>query len=295
MGAKGEGATMRVAMRREAAAAASFFLAWALLVARTVAQGVDVGVERIPTDAIEATVVERRFGDDIAMRGAVLRARGGDGARHFGGWSGLVAAPSPSGSDDRIAITAVSDLGWWLKASILMGEDAEPRSVTNATVGPLLGLSGGPVAQEGKIMSDAESVVRLHPSAPDDALLVSFERVHRVWKYPSGLTAAASTDAALDAVSEAIASRCAFNDGAEGIAVLLPGPSDTPTLLAFCEGHLPGDPPDLVRGWLAPLASAPTAATASPPPQPVYVSVTDGFKITDLAVLGSGTVVMLQR
>jgi hypothetical protein len=86
----------------------------------------------------------------------------------------------------------------------------------------------------GKGASDSESLARL----PDGALLVAFERDHRIWRYPAGDNPLAGHPEALP-VPEALRT-LRSNSGIEALAILAPGEHGGEcdgALLAIAEGR----------------------------------------------------------
>ncbi len=104
-----------------------------------------------------------------------LRYRGGlelsASDNRFGGFSGLAV-----GSDGR-RLLAVSDHGYVLDARLVYGAGGDLVGVERAHMGPLRGIDGNPL--EDKEDRDAESLSPL----PDGAMLVTFERRHRLLSY----------------------------------------------------------------------------------------------------------------
>jgi hypothetical protein len=92
---------------------------------------------------------------------------------NFGGWSDLDV------SADGKQLSAISDLGSWLTATIDYDSRRNLAGLSNARIGSLRGLDGEPLSN--KEDSDAEGMARL----PDGSWLVSFERRHRIWRYPN--------------------------------------------------------------------------------------------------------------
>lgn len=90
----------------------------------------------------------------------------------FGGFSGLHI----SADGDRL--TAVSDLGQLLEARILYSGE-RLAGIADASLAPLTGPDGKPIT--GKREGDAEGIARR-----GGALLVSFERRHRILSYSLG-------------------------------------------------------------------------------------------------------------
>lgn len=95
----------------------------------------------------------------------------------FGGLSGLWLSP------DGGRMWTISDQGWWFSAALAHGPGGAPVSLSEARLGPLLDPQGRPLT--GKRNRDAEGL-----AAQDGGFLVSFERNHRLWRYPGpqGLT-----------------------------------------------------------------------------------------------------------
>ncbi len=151
---------------------------------------------------------------------APLRALGGLEIHRsrlgFGGLSGLAIA-------DDLTLTAVSDRGRFLEASLRLDGAARPTGLDLRRSGRLGDGGGRPLAAS--YTGDAEALARL----PDGSLLVAFERWHRIRRYrdlagpgtyvpaPPGLEAAPS------------------NSGLEALAVLADG-----RWLGIAEGLLAG-------------------------------------------------------
>ncbi|MCB2191651.1 MAG: esterase-like activity of phytase family protein [Deltaproteobacteria bacterium] len=92
----------------------------------------------------------------------------------FGGLSGLWVSP------DGGRLWAISDQGWWLRAKLIHGPGGAPASISQARLGPLLDPGGNPL--QGKRNKDAEGL-----AAQGGGFLVTFERDHRLWRYPAPL------------------------------------------------------------------------------------------------------------
>ena len=87
----------------------------------------------------------------------------------FGGLSGLSVS-----ADGQL--TAVTDRGHWFTARIVRESSGRLVDLTDAALGPLLDTKGRPIKGEWR---DAEALERL----PGGDWLVSFEHLHRVWRY----------------------------------------------------------------------------------------------------------------
>ena len=90
----------------------------------------------------------------------------------LGGLSGLWVSP------DGERLWAISDLGWWFSAKLAYGPGGGPARLEGARLGPLLDPAGQPL--QGKRERDAEGL-----AAQGGGFLVSFERHHRLWRYPA--------------------------------------------------------------------------------------------------------------
>jgi hypothetical protein len=203
----------------------------------------------------------RRVGELVFLGGLHISAA--DPA--FGGFSGMIV------SRDGTRLLAVSDMGHWLQAELVHGPDGALTGMRKARLGPMLGLDGKPL--RGKLASDAEGL-----AADGDGVLVSFERRHRVWRYPWTDDMSASVPAALP-VPEDIATIKA-NRGIEALA-RLPGGG----LLLLTEASL--DEEGHIRGWLGQAdVWAPLRFWRAPP-----------FALTDIALLpgGAGLLVLERR
>ena len=179
----------------------------------------------------------------------------------FGGLSGLTF------DDESWRITAVSDHGYWFRARLVVDADGAPQALAETTLSPILDHHGKPVRPP---WSDAEAVER----APDGSYLVSFERKHRIERYPARAT---GTRPEAVPVPEALA-RAPRNGGLEALAVLGAG-----RLLVVSE-ELRDGRGDLM-GWLLKDGRARALAYAT----------RNRFKPTDFTVLPDGDVLALER
>lgn len=177
----------------------------------------------------------------------------------FGGYSGLERLP-----DGRLL--AVSDLGHWLSFQPLRDTRGRLAGVAAADWSPLRDPRGRPLTD--KFDSDAEAVRR----RADGSLLVSFERRHRLWRYPA-------TEAAADEMPVPPNLRdLPENGGVEALAVL---PDDGLLLIAENGRSSAGT----LRAWLQRRDRWHELA---------YVA-TGMFQPTDAAALPNGDVLVLER
>jgi hypothetical protein len=101
--------------------------------------------------------------------GLVLK---GPRERGFGGLSDLRIGPDG-------ALTSVSDEGGLLRGRIVLDEHGRLTGLRDTVLEPLTGEDGRPL--EHKVDADSEGLAIW----PDGALMVSFERRHRIWFYPA--------------------------------------------------------------------------------------------------------------
>ncbi len=200
----------------------------------------------------------QRVGDLQFLGGLDLRSD----AAAFGGLSGLSVS-----ADGRLA--AVTDRGHWFTARIVRNDAGRLVGLADAEMGPLRDTQGRPVTGEWR---DAESLERL----PNGDWLVSFEREHRVWRYPAEAGGLQGRPVPVPA-PEAIA-RAPANGGVEALAPLADG-----RILMLAQG--------LKReggaraGWLVGAGAI----------EPLGYRAAPNFLPTDAAVLPNGDVLVLTR
>jgi hypothetical protein len=143
---------------------------------------------------------------------------------NFGGWSDLSVSP------DGRTLVSISDEGSWLTATIEYDSESNLAGLKDARIGSLRGLDGRPLRK--KLESDAEGMARL----PDGSWLVSFERHHRVWRYPTldGTPVPINLPPDFDRQPE--------NGGVEALTALPDG-----TVIAISEEYSPM--PGMLAGW----------------------------------------------
>lgn len=179
----------------------------------------------------------------------------------FGGWSDLTVLPDGT-------LLAISDQGFWLKAKIARQEGA-PVALEGAEMGALLGIGGKTI--EGKNLKDAEGIAVL----AEGGTLVSFERQHRLWRYPNDLTGAAELfipPLSLDDLNEDWE-----NAGMEAIAQL----ADARILVVLEGGHDVTDS----RAYILEEGAW----------RQLAIGLEDDFRPTGLAALPDGGFVLLKR
>ena len=144
---------------------------------------------------------------------------------NFGGWSDLQVSP------DGKTLASISDVGSWLTATVEYDGEGNLIGLKDGRIGSLRGLDGRPLVEKDK--ADAEGMALL----PDGSWLVSFERHHRIWHYPT-----------LDGIPTAINlpedfGRQPWNGGVETITALPDG-----RLIAISEEYEVS--PGQLAGWL---------------------------------------------
>jgi hypothetical protein len=211
----------------------------------------------------------RRFGDLEYRGGLVLSSS----SEHFGGWSGLVM------DADGKRLLSISDEGSWMTADVEHDDAGAPTGLARARIGPLLALHGRPLRD--KREQDAESVALVDGTIERGTLLIGFERLHRIGRFPvRGGEVQAPTEY-LQLPPEA--RRMPVNQGFEAVAVLKAGPLRG-SIVAFAERYTRGT--GYHTGWIW---------TGSAEPQRLQLRDIDGFNITDAAGLPDGGLLVLER
>jgi hypothetical protein len=189
----------------------------------------------------------------------------------FGGFSGVTVAPDGRG------FLAISDEGNWLSGEITYAGKA-PSGITNARMGPILGLNGRPLTR--KRDSDAEELTLVSGNLSRGIALVAFERNHRLVRYPiiNGALGRPTVQIGLPPESK----RMTSNSGLEAVAVLRGGPFKG-AILAFAEDLK--DPDGHQIGWLLGKGA----------PKQLAVRELGGFALTGAAALEVGSVLLLER
>lgn len=184
---------------------------------------------------------------------------------NFGGWSDLHVSP------DGRTLSSISDQGSWLTATIAYDAQGDLTGLGNGRIGSLRGLDGLPLAN--KIEADAEGLAAM----PDGSWLVSFERNHRIWHYPT----LDGTPVALNLPEDF--ARQPENGGIEALTVLADG-----RIVAISEDYSPT--PGQLAGWIGEPAAEGRHAWRS-----FQYSRTPDFSPTALAPLPEGGFAMLER
>lgn len=195
---------------------------------------------------------------------------------HFGGFSALrvaaypplptIGAASPLLMPTALQFVAVSDDARLLTGQLQHDSDGLLTSVSGVTMGQLLDLAGKPlVGMDGETLLDLQDAEGLASTSDTDPLagdlLVSFERLHRVWRYPVGAQGVFAVPVEVPGLGphNGRISQCEENGGVEAMDFLHSG-----ALLVLCEEPLPTartiDNMLVSPGWLLPHPS--TSRTA---------------------------------
>lgn len=230
-------------------------------------------IEAIEIDARPISHFER--GRPETKRFGPLEFRGGlvlsSPSEHFGGWSGLVMEA------DGKSLMAISDVGSWMTADVTY-DGSRPAGLARARLGPLLGSRGQPLAS--KREQDAESLTLLDGTLQRGTLLVGFERLHRIGRFPvrDGQVLAPAGYLKMPADAK----RMRENQGIEALAVLRGGPRKG-AIVGFAERLTGGS--GYHTGWI----------WVGSEPQRFQLQDIDGFNITDATSLPDGGLLVLER
>jgi hypothetical protein len=226
-----------------------------------------VTVTVIPFDFDRGRPERKTFGRLIFRGGLILFAT----SPFFGGYSGLVIDPSGK------QILAISDAGTWLRAT-LDYDGRNLKAVHQTIVGPILGKNGKPLREDRQ--RDAEGISLLKGNTGRGTAYVSFERDHRIQRYPFSAARFGPPNGSVSLPRAA--KRMNSNQGLEALAVIRAGKLKG-TLLAFSE-RLVGKGGAL-QGWLI----------GGPRPGQIALKRIGGFDITDAASLPDGGIILLER
>lgn len=224
-------------------------------------------VTALPIDFDRENASRKEFGKLTFRGGLNLFAK----SSHFGGYSGILVDSSGR------TLLAVSDAGTWMRAT-LDYDGRRLKGLSNVVLGPLLGTGGKPLRDEAE--RDSESIALVDGDAREGTAYVSFERKHRIARYPFTADRFGPPSGTLP-LPAAVKSLHA-NRGIEAIAALRAGKLKG-TVLAFTEGRV--DKNGNVLGWLI----------GGPTPGGIFLKQIAGFDITDAAALPDGGVVLLER
>jgi hypothetical protein len=226
-----------------------------------------VTVTAIPIDFDRDQADRKDFGKLIWRGGVNLFGK----SSFFGGYSALIVDESGD------QLLAVSDAGTWLRADIDR-DGRRLKGISNATIGPILGRDGKPLTADRD--RDSEGVALVQGDTTKGTALVSFERDHRILRYPFTRDRFGPPQGAMSLPADT--KRMSLNRGIEALAPLRAGKLKGATV-AFSERLL--DNNGNYRGWLI----------GGPAPGAIAIKNLGGFDITDAAALPDGGIVLLER
>ena len=215
-------------------------------------------VELVPIDVDPKRVERRNFGALTLLSAFQLVSKD----KRFGGLSGLSV-----GRDGRLY--AVSDHGYWLSASMLLGPDDALKDLVDWRIAPILTTTKLPVSGR---LRDAEALAQ----ARDGSFLVAFEGLHRISLYSPPPKTFESTPVSVQ-IPSAVA-QAPSNGGIEALATLADG-----QLLIIAEEL--ENPDGSVKAWV--LDDGQFTELSYLPAK--------GFRVTDCAALNNGDVLVLER
>ena len=215
-------------------------------------------VELVPIDVDPKRVERRNFGALTLLSAFQLTSKD----KRFGGLSGLSV-----GRDGRLY--AVSDHGYWLSASMLLGPDNALKDLVDWRIAPILTTTKLPVRGR---LRDAEALAQ----ARDGSFLVAFEGLHRISLYSPPPNTFESTPVSVQ-IPSAVA-LAPSNGGIEALATLADG-----RLLIIAEEL--ENPDGSVKAWV--LDDGQFTELSYLPAK--------GFRVTDCAALNNGDVLVLER
>lgn len=235
-------------------------------------------IEQIP---VESRRIDHFHKSEPARRSfGRLQFRGGlvltSPSRYFGGWSGLEL------SADGSKLLAISDAGVWMTADLAY-DGIKPSVLSNARIGPLLGLGGAPLTKEKD--RDAEALMLLDGTFAKGTVLIAFEQNHRIGRFPVSDKGIGAAIAYLPLTPDM--KRQPPNKSLESVCVLR-GPSNKGALVALSERY-PSRGGKLHRGWLQATGS-PAGAWSQ-----LDIRNVDGFDLTDCRGLPDGSLLILER
>jgi hypothetical protein len=227
-----------------------------------------VGAQPVPLE-IHSQPLQLKLDEPSLKRTGKLLWRGGismtSNSQNFGGWSDLYVSP------DGRTLSSISDVGSWLTATIDYDGDRNLAGLSQGRIGSLRGLDGRPLAD--KVHADAEGMAHL----PDGSWMVSFERHHRLWHYPTLDGKPAAIDLPADF------KRQPENGGVETLTALADG-----TVIAISEEYSVA--PNELVGWIGKPVNGGAYAW-----QTFRSPKTPDFNPTALAPLPDGGFVLLER
>lgn len=240
-----------------------------------------ITVEALPVAHFEKAHPDKTTFGKLEWRGGLVLSAA---TPFFGGWSGLTM------DRDGSRLLAVSDSGVWMTGQLTY-EGARPTGIAGVRIGALRGLDGRSFKRRGEI--DAEGVALLQGTLSNGEVLVSFERDHRIVRYPvtSQGVGVPSAGLAMPADTRTLEP----NKSLEAVCIVQAG-REQGSIVTFAERNPAKDshhvgwmrPPILGRGALKNAKNPPTWTALS-------LKAIDGYDLTDCAGLPNGYILVLER
>lgn len=226
---------------------------------------------------IEITVrpIERFGRASTATKFGRLEFRGGlvlkSSDKNFGGLSGIAVEP------DGRRFLAITDEGHWLGGELTYSGSA-PSGIVRARMGDITATSGRALTR--KRDADCEGIALASGNLTNGMVLLSFERNARIGRFPVVNGILQPPAGYLRTPPEA--KKFKSNRGFESVTVISGGPLKG-SVMAFAERYT--DSNGHHTGWIWQQGE----------PRPIYLRDVDGFDVTDLAALGDGSIIVLER
>lgn len=192
---------------------------------------------------------------------------------NFGGWSGLAV------DADGRKLLAISDAGSWMLAEIDY-DGIRPKGLKLARIGAIAGLGGRPLVRERE--RDAEGVSLVDGTLSGGTVLISFERVHRIGRFPVSDKGLGAPTGYLPLPPET--RRMSPNRSLESVCMLRAG-SLKGAIVTLAE-RFPSRTGDHV-GWLLPVGGGAWSTLS--------IRNVGGFDLVDCAGLPDGSMLVLER
>jgi hypothetical protein len=227
----------------------------------TPSQETSITVNALPIAAFETeNPAQRNFGSLEFRGGFALSST----PKPIGGISGLSVQP------DGEHFIALSDRATWLRGRIVY-EGNRPVGISDAIVAPVLNLEGKPEPKW-----DTESI-----ASDDGTLYVSLERIHSILRFEYGKKGLLAGGQLIQTPPEL--KDLPFNQGLEAMVFVPKKFRLAGTIIALSEQALTEE--GNLKSF---LIGGPTPGTFS-------VKRTDGYSISDAAILPGGDILILER
>lgn len=228
-----------------------------------------ITVDARPILAFDKAAPARRTFGRLEWRGGLVLT---SPSSAFGGWSAL--ALDAGGR----RLLAISDTGVWMTGE-LRYEAGRPAAIADARLGPLTNPDGTPLTHND---DDSEGLALVSGDLSKGEILVSFERNHRISRYPVSHDGVGPPTGFLALPPEA--AQLEWNRSLESVCAVKAGPLKG-SVVTLAE-RFPTDD-DTHVGWLL--------APAGGPWRTLRLTKIDGFDLTDCAGLADGGILVLER